>query len=422
MKFSPGNAQHIGARSEQQDAFGFSDHSQTSFVAHGGVVAVIADGMGGLAHGSEASHTAVSAFLKAYQSKAQDEAIPDALLRSIHTANEAVAALAHAAGTKNGLGTTLAAAVMHDQSLYWISAGDSRVYFHREGHLTCLTADHTYAADLSEQVDKGEITQAAALTHPERASLTSYLGLDTLPKVERSLRPFPVQPGDCTLICSDGLYRALSEEEIAAGLQNESSQICDVLVQRALAKGIPAQDNITVLTLKCHSDSQRLVRVNRSLAMLGLIAGIALIAAVALAYAWIFFRRNSLPPKATGAHAEVIRQSGGTPVHPPADTSQNLPARSVLLTVGPFTSQATNVRPKGATNVSWLVKGATGCGVSIKSGDGSTVVDEDLPAQKREKGNSHGAPPNGQTSYTLFVNCPNGNTNSRKTDGHSSGK
>ena len=54
MKIVAGNAQHIGARQEQQDSFGFSDPGNEAFVAHGGFLGVVADGMGGLSHGSEA--------------------------------------------------------------------------------------------------------------------------------------------------------------------------------------------------------------------------------------------------------------------------------------------------------------------------------------------------------------------------------
>jgi PPM family protein phosphatase len=413
MKFSPGNAQDIGARSEQQDAFGFSDPSQTAFVAHGGVVAVIADGMGGLAHGSEASHTAVSAFLQAYEAKAPEEAIPDALLRSIHVANDAVSALAKAADTKNGLGTTLAAAVMHDESLYWISAGDSRVYFHRDGHLTCLTADHTYAIDLSEQVEKGEITQAAALTHPERASLTSYLGLDALPRIERSLRPFPVQPGDCVLICSDGLYRALSEEEIAASLRSDSPQLCEELVKRALAKQVPAQDNITVLSLTCQSDAKKLVPADRRLGMFGLIAGALLLAAVGAIAIWILYRHSPWKSVANGATADqkttqsgapqparqVSAPAGGADASPPVEP--RIAPGTVVVTIVPTAGQASNIPRK----VSWDSKQARSCGVvSIKAGEGVTLVDQSAPPSGQQAGNTHGTPPNAK-SYTLVVNC-----------------
>lgn len=266
MKFSPGNAQHIGARSEQQDSFGFSDPDDRSFVAHAGVAAVVADGMGGLANGGAASSTAVHAFLKAYESKDPAEPIPDALLRSINSANHAVMTLWRKSGAKDNLGTTLAAVVLHEDWLYWVSAGDSRVYFYQGGRLTRLTTDHVYAADLDEQVGKGRITREQAITHPEREALTSYLGLETLPRVDRSVRAFPVKPGDNVVICSDGLYRALSDEEIAGSLEKDARRTCETLVERAVAKHIARQDNITVIALKCQEEETTWERLAKPLA------------------------------------------------------------------------------------------------------------------------------------------------------------
>ena len=69
MIVCPGNSQHIGARSSQQDAFGFSDKDDLAFVVHGGVLAVVADGMGGMANGGETSHFAGTAFLRAHTAK-----------------------------------------------------------------------------------------------------------------------------------------------------------------------------------------------------------------------------------------------------------------------------------------------------------------------------------------------------------------
>jgi serine/threonine protein phosphatase PrpC len=257
MKFLPGNAQNIGARSEQQDSFGFSDPADKSFVAHAGIAAVVADGMGGLANGSIASSTAVNAFLEAYGSKEPAETIPDALLRSLQIANHAVVTLRREGVSKDNLGTTLAAVALHEDWLYWVSAGDSRVYFYRQGQIVQLTADHIYAADLEEQVVRGRITREQAISHPERESLTSYLGLEKLPRLDRSVRAFPVKPGDTVLICSDGLYRALSDDEIAGSLEKDALRTCETLVERAMAKQIATQDNITVIALQCRQPSAR---------------------------------------------------------------------------------------------------------------------------------------------------------------------
>ncbi len=154
MKFSAGNAQHIGAREQQQDAFGFSDPEESAFVAHGGFLGLVADGVGGLTQGAEASQAAVRTFLQAYRSKTAAESIPNALLRSLREANTAVLRVAREPSAE-GAGTTLAAAVLHEHSLYWISAGDSRIYLLHGGKLTRVTTDHTYARQLDEPGGEG---------------------------------------------------------------------------------------------------------------------------------------------------------------------------------------------------------------------------------------------------------------------------
>ena len=134
MRFAAGNAQHIGSRPQQQDAFGFSDPSDARFVTHGGFLGIVADGVGGLTHGLEASQSAVRAFLQAYQQKSESESIPEALRRSLREANAAVLRVA-SEPSGEGAGTTLAAAVLHETALYWIAAGDSRIYLLHEGRL-----------------------------------------------------------------------------------------------------------------------------------------------------------------------------------------------------------------------------------------------------------------------------------------------
>jgi len=128
MRFVPGNAQHIGARHSQQDSFGFADPDAHEFISHGGFLAVVCDGMGGMEYGDAASRTAVRAFLDAYRRKTSEEPIPEALERSVRDANSHVVALAHSLGLVEGIGTTLVAAALHDHSLYYISVGDSGVF------------------------------------------------------------------------------------------------------------------------------------------------------------------------------------------------------------------------------------------------------------------------------------------------------
>src|ERR1700741_5013270 len=110
FKFIPGNSQHLGARDEQQDSFGFSDPDDAEFVAHAGLLAVVADGMGGMAQGKMASKAAVDTFLRAYMSKTPGESIPAALSRALKEAASTVLSLGRENGLQDEIGTTLVAA------------------------------------------------------------------------------------------------------------------------------------------------------------------------------------------------------------------------------------------------------------------------------------------------------------------------
>jgi protein phosphatase len=254
MIVRPGNCQHIGARGSQQDAFGFSDKDDLAFVAHGGVLAVVADGMGGMANGGEASHLAVRAFLQSYMAKPAGESVPTAMLRALDEANQAVITLSHQVGEEN-VGTTLVAAVIHGDTLHWVSVGDSRLYLWRNVQLTQLSEDHIYANDLDRDAASGNISREDAENHPERCSLTSYLGLTTLDLVDHNLNPYPLLPGDRLLLCSDGFYAALEEIEIVPVFEREAQQTAEDLVALVLAKDRPGQDNLTVAIFACESDS-----------------------------------------------------------------------------------------------------------------------------------------------------------------------
>jgi len=249
MNFIPGNAQHIGSRQQQQDSFGFSSLADAAFRKHGGMLAVVADGMGGMAHGEAAGKCAVQAFLKAYEAKSETESIPDALLRSLHSANAAVYEMAVELDAAEEMGTTLVATVIHNERLYWISCGDSGIFLFRNGEFTLLNQPHIFAVDLDDQVANGVIPRDLAQAHPERESLTSFLGLEKITLLDRSLRSIALRAGDTLLLASDGLFKTLPYTEMAPLMDNDPQELCETLVKRTLAAQKPHQDNITVLAI-----------------------------------------------------------------------------------------------------------------------------------------------------------------------------
>jgi protein phosphatase len=349
MRFAPGNAQHIGARQQQQDAFGFSDPSDKAFVAHAGFLGVVADGMGGLTQGSEASSTAVRSFLQAYKLKTAKESVAEALTRSLLEANRAVLRVAENASLGE-VGTTLAAAVMRGDSVYYISAGDSRIYWFRGTSLTRLTADHVYATKLNRESAQGKISREEARSHPERASLTSYLGQTELELVDRNNQPLTVHPDDCVILCSDGLYRALAEGEIVGAFRNDLQHACDMLVKQVLAKQRKQQDNLTIIALQSQVRAASRWKLSARLFLVVLTA--LLLAALAGGAGYWYSRRSAAataPQKPVSAQPNSDTGEGGvTNPQTPIVEQPKQPGARVETSSG---SQKQKKHPKkGASN------------------------------------------------------------------------
>lgn len=254
MHLLPANAQHIGDRHSQQDSFGFGDPENHEFVDHGGFLAVVCDGMGGMEFGDAASQTATRAFLEAYQLKSIAESIPAALERSVRTANNEVVALAHKFGLLEGMGTTLVAAVLYRSSLYYISVGDSALFLSRGSDLVMLNRPHVFANLLDAAVTRGTMSREDADTHPERESLTSFIGAETLDEIDRNVQPFPVEEGDAILLASDGLFKTLTQSEMIECLDGNPQSWPENLVAKTIAKQREHQDNVTVLSIATEAD------------------------------------------------------------------------------------------------------------------------------------------------------------------------
>lgn len=255
FKVRPANAQHKGNRDSQQDAFGFSLLSDAEFAKHGGVLAVIADGMGGMENGVWASTQAIRIFIEAYANKSPTEDISVALLRSMRMANAVVYQEAMRLDLMENMGTTLVAAVVKDGELHWVNSGDSRVYLYEAGIMTCLSTDHNYFnQNLALMIAAGKLSLSEAQTNPKRDLLTSNLGRPEPIEVGYAKTPLRVSKGAWILLCSDGLTDTLSEAEIASHLQGDPQLACDKLIASVLEKSIRTQDNTTVVILHLAAD------------------------------------------------------------------------------------------------------------------------------------------------------------------------
>ncbi len=242
-----GNAQNIGARENQQDSFGISDITNEKLTREKGILAVIADGMGGLSNGAQVSAQITSYMLDLFIKAESDPDNSTLLLNMVQGANKEVIRLI---GNQQS-GSTVVAVTVKEHLLHFISVGDSRIYLLRGGALFQINREHTYASELDEKAARGDITFDEAKSDPQRGALTSYIGMNEITLIDRSLRPIKLLSGDRILLMTDGVFGTISEEEIlsAAGLSAyEAAAQLEALV---MAKKKPDQDNFTIIILEC---------------------------------------------------------------------------------------------------------------------------------------------------------------------------
>jgi PPM family protein phosphatase len=207
---------------------------------------VVADGMGGHAHGEVASTVAVSAALEL------DQRLASADLAGVDLTAELAAALDEAAANLTrlaqenpelrGTGTTVVAFLVDGTRFGVAHIGDSRAYLLREGDLHRLTRDHTLVQSL---VDEGRISEEEAASHPRRSWLIRTLQDSSSP--EPDLFFHEAQIGDRYLICSDGLTAVLSDAALREILASEPERAAAVARLIAAANEGGGPDNITCI-------------------------------------------------------------------------------------------------------------------------------------------------------------------------------
>ena len=243
-----GNTHNIGARENQEDAFGISDLSDERQCRERGVLCVVADGMGGLSKGEEVSAAVVSAMRERFQNAPDGCTPPQLRLSLTEQANEAVNMLT--GGVAGQCGSTMLAVLVRFDQLWFASVGDSRICLCRGGSLLQLTREHTYAVDLDMSAGKGAITFEEAADNSQRHALTRYIGMGALEGIDFNMRPVRLLPGDRVILMSDGVFNALSDAEIASALRGSAQEAACALESAVLAKQAPRQDNFTAIILQ----------------------------------------------------------------------------------------------------------------------------------------------------------------------------
>ncbi|MDM7463923.1 MAG: serine/threonine-protein phosphatase [Tepidimonas taiwanensis] len=241
MKFSVFQATHPGGRARNEDRLGYTYTRQA-------VLLVLADGMGGHPDGDQAAEIAVRTFVQAFvdvaRPKVPDPAtfLEDTLLR----ASQAIVDFARARQAKEHPRTTAVAAVVQDGRLTAVHSGDSRLYWVRRGRLLTRTRDHSY------HDRPGLFGELPA--HLNRSVLFTCLGSETPPMFDL-LGPLSLEHGDRILLCSDGLWGVMSDDDVAAGLYGQPlADAVAHLSESALRLGGRHGDNVTLIGLEWQAD------------------------------------------------------------------------------------------------------------------------------------------------------------------------
>ena len=241
---------NIGARSSQQDNFIFSDLSNAELVKTKGVLAVVADGMGGLRNGAEVSGIVTYMFKDIFEKKPNRFETNMELLLMLKEANEKVIAYVEQNGGDMS-GSTVVATIIKDYKLYFLSVGDSRIYLMRSGGLLQINREHIYARDLDKSASMGGISIDAAYADAQRNSLTSYVGQEKIEAIDFNIEPITLKPGDMLLLMSDGVFGTVDEAEIIEAVSvPHLGQAATNLENAVLSHQKHTQDNFTATLLR----------------------------------------------------------------------------------------------------------------------------------------------------------------------------
>ncbi len=204
---------------------------------------VVADGVGGHSEGDVASQLIVNSLAQTNGHKSLSGLVNEVEDRLLRVHQE----LVDRAGGKSRkiiIGSTVAALLVVEEYGVCLWAGDSRIYRYRKGKLDQMTRDHSHVEEL---IADGSLAREEAEKHPDANVITRAVGGNE--ELYLDVQLLRLAGADRYLICSDGLYKEVSEEEIAQHVKRgDCVSICRTLVALALERG--ARDNVTVVAIK----------------------------------------------------------------------------------------------------------------------------------------------------------------------------
>lgn len=242
-----------GNRQYQQDAVYVSPGKKLAANKKTRVLAVVCDGMGGMADGGRASQTAIQMLVQGFQQIEKSPAvdIPGFFTQEIRIIDQTIYNFPRENG--KGSGTTMVAVIAEDNRLYWASVGDSRIYIIRGNQMRQITRDHNYWLRLQQMVANGQMSMEEAMGKRQKEALISFLGIGNVTLMDVNTQPFEMQYGDIVMLCSDGITKTLSDDQIYGIIASEIVSMEDkakTLVNAAITGNTHSQDNTSVAILQ----------------------------------------------------------------------------------------------------------------------------------------------------------------------------
>lgn len=210
----------------------------------GTLLVVVADGIGGSRSGDVAAQITVDHLGRQFQAASPNSSLEAVrwFAREVQLINDEILQKSTENPKYQGMGTTLVAAIIFDQAMVVANIGDSRGYVLHDNLLTQVTIDHSL---VNELVKHGDITEEEARNYPQNNIITRAIGVSADARIE--VNRFDLGAGDQILLCSDGLSKMITREQMMGVLESDLSltEKCSQLIKMANEAGGP--DNITVL-------------------------------------------------------------------------------------------------------------------------------------------------------------------------------
>lgn len=241
MRYAIGQANRLGNRANNQDRCLIAEREDTVLLA-------VADGMGGHARGDLAAQAFVDSLQRSFRNYQGVEDAGQFLREAFREAHRTIQRVGQAQKPPIEPLTTGVACLVQDGTAVWAHVGDSRAYLIRQGEVALRTRDHTRVA---EMVDAGLLTEQQARLHPLRNHVSLCLGGTPQPPPVTLGPKLYLAPGDILLLCSDGLWSAVSESRLISILENSDlPRAIDELAGSAEQASYPQSDNVSGVVLR----------------------------------------------------------------------------------------------------------------------------------------------------------------------------